>query len=64
MNSGIFAMFEDKTIFSIFLSNGMEVAISRFIKLGELQKIYRWWMHNIEWTYARHFFGEVSSKIS
>jgi hypothetical protein len=55
MNSGIFEMFEEKII-SNFLSNGMEVATPRFIKLGELQKIYRWWMHTLEWTYARQYF--------
>jgi hypothetical protein len=66
MNSGIFEMFEEKIIFfSIFLSNGMEVATQRFMKLGELRKIYQWWMHTPKWTYACQFFlGEASSKIS
>jgi hypothetical protein len=58
MNSGIFEMFEEKII-SNFLSNGMEVATPRFIKLGELQKIYWWWMHTLEWTYARQYFFRV-----
>jgi hypothetical protein len=53
MNSGIFEIFEDKTIFSNFLSNGLEVATPRFVKLGELWKIYRRWIYTSEWTYAR-----------
>jgi hypothetical protein len=65
MNLGIFEMFEEKTFFSNFLSNGMEVATPRFVKLGELRKIYRSWMHTSEWTYAcQYFFCEASSKIS
>jgi hypothetical protein len=52
MNSGIFKMFEEKTFFSNVLSNGMEVATPRFMKLGELRKIYRRWIHTLEWTYA------------
>jgi hypothetical protein len=52
MNSRIFEMFEEKTFFSNFLSNGMEVATPRFMKLEELWKIYRRWMHTPEWTYA------------
>jgi hypothetical protein len=48
MNSRIFEMSEEKTIFSNFLSNGMEVVTPRFMKLGELQKIYWWWMHTPE----------------
>jgi hypothetical protein len=53
INSGIFEMFEEKTKKSNFLSNGMEVATPRFIKLGELRKIYWRWVHTLEWTYAR-----------
>jgi hypothetical protein len=55
MNLGIFKIFEEKTIFFklSFKWNGMEVATPRFMKLGELQKIYRWWMHTLEWTHAR-----------
>jgi hypothetical protein len=30
MNSGIFEMFEEKTIFSNFLSNGMDLCMPRF----------------------------------
>jgi hypothetical protein len=41
MSSGIFEMFEEKTIFLNFHSNGMEVATPRFMKLGELRKIYQ-----------------------
>jgi hypothetical protein len=52
-NSGIFEMFEEKII-SSFLSNGMEVTKPRFMKLGELRKIYRRWMHTPEWAYASH----------
>jgi hypothetical protein len=43
----------ENKFFSNFLSNGMEVATLRFMKLGELWKNYRWWMHTPEWTYAR-----------
>jgi hypothetical protein len=66
MNLGIFEMFEKKVIFSNFLSNGIEVATSRFMKLRELRKIYWRWMHTLEWTYTRQqfsFLGEASSKI-
>jgi hypothetical protein len=42
-----------KQFFSNFLSNGIEVATPRFMKLGELQKNYWRWMHTPEWTYAR-----------
>jgi hypothetical protein len=52
MNLGISEMFEEK-FFSNFLSNGMEVATPKFMKSGELQKIYRRWMYTLEWTYAR-----------
>jgi hypothetical protein len=34
----------------------MEVATPRFVKLGELRKIYRSWMHTSEWTYACQYF--------
>jgi hypothetical protein len=64
MNSGVFEMFENKT-FKKNLSNGMEVATPRFMKLGESRKIYRRWMYTPEWTYAQqYFFCEPSSKIS
>jgi hypothetical protein len=57
-------MFENKT-FKKNLSNGMEVATPRFMKLGESRKIYRRWMYTPEWTYAQqYFFCEASSKIS
>jgi hypothetical protein len=52
MNLGFFEMF-DENFFPKFLSNGMEVATPRFMKLRELWKIYRWWMYTPEWTYAR-----------
>jgi hypothetical protein len=52
MNLGFFEMF-DENFFPKFLSNGMEVATPRFMKLKELWKIYRWWMYTPEWTYAR-----------
>jgi hypothetical protein len=56
MNSKIFEMFEEKIIFSNFLSNRIEVAPPKFILLGELQKIYQQWMHTQEWTCARQYF--------
>jgi hypothetical protein len=34
----------------------MEVATQRFMKLGELWKIYRLWMHTPGWTYAHQIF--------
>jgi hypothetical protein len=52
MKSGIFEIFEEKTIFSNFLSNRMEVDTPRLMKLGELWKIYRRCMHTPEWPYA------------
>jgi hypothetical protein len=49
-----------------FLSNGMEVATPRFMKLGELQKNYRRWMHT--WNGLMHGnkkkLGQASSQIS
>jgi hypothetical protein len=43
----------ENNFFANFLSNGMEVATPRFMKLGELWKIYCRWMHTLEWAYAR-----------
>jgi hypothetical protein len=41
MNSGIFEMFEEKTFFSNFVSNGMKVATPRFMNIEELRIISR-----------------------
>jgi hypothetical protein len=43
----------EKNFFSNFLSNGKEVATPRFMKWGELWKIYGRWMRTPEMTDAR-----------
>jgi hypothetical protein len=42
--------FEEKTYFKFFLDE-MELATMN-MKVREL-RVYRRWMHNLEWTYAR-----------